>query len=97
MSNKITKEEYPDIWPLITDDVYEESSRKHRRGSNFFVNWVYKLDGETFPNNPELWGYWETDTLIHDTEWGLDEKPAILHRVEPTEKIIVQKQWERLD
>lgn len=96
MIERITKQEYPDIWPLITDDVYEESYRAHRKQSNFFVNWVYRVDKDNLPDRPELWGFWETDTLIHDTEYGCDERIETLHRVTPAETVIVKKEWRRV-
>lgn len=93
MITKITSEEYPEIWQLITDDVYEESHREHRKQSNFFVKWVYKIDESLLPDRPELWGFWESNTLIHDTEYGLDERPSSLFRVEQFEKVTVSREW----
>lgn len=96
MITRITKHEYPNIWDNITDEPFDESAHEHRRGSNYFVTYVYKIDGEVAPDNPELCGYWETDTLISDYEYGRDTDIVTLHRVEQREKIVTTKEWARV-
>jgi hypothetical protein len=93
MINKITKQEYPDIWESIVEDHYDTTEKEHRRGSNFYTNFIYNIDEEYFPNNPELHGFWMSDTVIWDSEYGCDDVPDVLYRVEQKEVQIVTKQW----
>jgi hypothetical protein len=93
MITKITKAQYPDIWSLITDDWQEESYSAHRRGSNFFKRYIYRIDMELLPGTPELWGHWETDTLISDAEYGGDTDINNLTRVKEAEETITRKVW----
>jgi hypothetical protein len=93
MINKITKQEYPDIWESIIEDHYDTTEKEHRRGSNFYTNFIYNIDEEYFPNNPELHGFWMSDTVIWDSEYGCDDTPDVLYRVEQKEVQVVTKQW----
>ena len=97
MKNTICENEYPELWDLITDDWQERTHFEHRRGSTFFVNYVFNLDAELLPNNPELWGSWITDTIIWDTEYGSDDRILVLYRVEPDIQIIEKKIWKRVE
>jgi len=94
MINKITKEQYPDIWDSIVDDIHEITNQEHRRGSNFYANLVFCIDAEFFPNNPELYGYWMSKTIIWDSEYGMDDEIKTLSKVELKEKTVVTKEWE---
>jgi len=97
--NIITKDKYPDIWDLITEDFDEFSSKEHRRGSNFYVTTIHTIDQERFPEHPGLWGIWESGTYIYDTEYGTDEVPETLHRVElvTKEKVVKVAEWVRVN
>ena len=96
MINKITKEQYPDIWDSIIEDFYEMNEKEHRRGSNFYTNFIYEINEEYFPNNPELHGFWMSDTVIWDSDYGCDDEIKVLYRVEQKEKVITTKEWVRM-
>jgi hypothetical protein len=82
MINKITKKEYPDIWKYIIDEV-EDYCLNHRRGSTFYSCPVYEINEKYFPDNPELYGYWQSEeTLYWTDDWGFEDKPSVLVRVE---------------
>jgi len=84
--NKITKAEYPDLWPQIMDD-YDIVTEEHRRGSNFFVTSLHTISEEFDPDYPQLWGLWISGRWIRDTEYGNSESdmPDTLYRVEKRE------------
>lgn len=91
--NEIGKE----LWDQITDDVYVTSYQEHRKQSNFYTRWVFEVSEEYFPNHPELWGFWESDTFIHDTEYGGDfEYIDTLYRVTEEVKIVETREWMRV-
>jgi hypothetical protein len=47
--------------------------------------------------NKELYGFWETNEYVWSDEYGFDKRDiTILNRVEPKERIIVQKYWEKV-
>lgn len=91
--NKITRIEYPDIWESITEDFFEMTEKEHRRGSNFYTNFIYEINAEFFPDHPELHGFWMGDTVIWDSEWGCDDKVDTLNRVEKKKIIIEKENW----
>ena len=93
MINKITKEEYPNLWDIIVDDYYSTTEKKHRRNSNFYTNLIYKIDEEICPDNPELHGFWMSETIIWDSEYGMDDDIDVLYRAEQQEKTVVIKEW----
>lgn len=94
-TNKITKEQYPDIWDCIIEDEYD-SVKDHRKNSNFFTTLYFLLEEEDFPNNPELWGYWESDTVIWDDNNGLEDNIDVLYRVEKKEKVVTTTVYKRV-
>ena len=94
MINEISKKDYPELWSSITDDIYEIANQEHRRGSNFYANMIFLIDEEFFPNNPELHGYWMSNTIIWDSEYGLgDDEITVLHRVKKVKKVIETEEW----
>jgi len=46
MINEITKEQYPDIWDSIVEDIFVMDEKEHRRGSNFYTNFIYEINME---------------------------------------------------
>lgn len=96
MTNAIKKGQYPEIWDSLTEEHQERSYEQHRKGSTFFVRLIYYIKPEYAPSNPELHGFWETDTLIWCDNWGLSDKIETLHRVEPREKVVTTKEWVRV-
>lgn len=93
MINKITRQEYPEIWNSIIDDYYDTTEKEHRRGSNFYTNFIYEINEEFFPNHPELHGFWMSDTVIWDSEYGCDDDVNELYRAEKKKKIIEIEEW----
>lgn len=99
MINKITRESIgKELFDSIIDDWADESYSEHRKYSSFYKRLVFVVDGEFFPYNPELWGLWESDTIITDAEHGWDESDIdALFRVEKKTKTIVKEYWERVE
>ena len=93
MINEISKKDYPELWSSIIDDIYEIVNQEHRRGSNFYANMIFCIDEEFFPNNPELHGYWMSNTIIWDSEYGFDDEITVLHRVKKVKKVIETEEW----
>lgn len=98
MMNKITRETIgKELFETIIDDWADESYSEHRRGSSFYTRLIFEVHGEFFPNNPELWGLWESDTIITDSEYGWETSDIdALYRVEKKTKTIVKEYWERV-
>jgi len=90
---RITEQQYPDIWQNIIDDWYD-SDMDHRKGQTFYATIYYEVDESIAPDNPELWGFWQTDEgLTWSDNNGLDDKPSSLVKVEQVEETIVVKKW----
>lgn len=98
MINKITRETVgKDLFKQITDDVYDTSYQEHRRGSNFYTRWVFEVNEEYFPKHPELWGFWESNDFVFDSEYGLDgDEINELVRVEKKTETIVNTYWKKV-
>lgn len=95
MITKITKEEYPDIWNVIVDDI-EDLCAKHRKYESFYARPVYKIDPEYFPDNPEIHGCWQSDeTILWSDSWGLEDKPTVLVRVEQVP--VTTYEWKKVE
>jgi hypothetical protein len=93
MINKITKETYPDLWDKILEDVYDNTEMEHRKGSSFYTNYIFLIDEEFFPENPELHGFWMSETLIWDDYGGDDSDITELTRVEKKKIVIEKEKW----
>lgn len=96
MVNKITRETIgKELFDNIIDDPYDtETFKQHRRGSNFFVQWIYEVDKEFFPEHPELWGYWLTNDFIFDSDYGYEKSDITeLDRVEMKEVVTTVTDW----
>jgi hypothetical protein len=102
MPNKITREEYPDIWDaLIEEEDYDATEKSHRRGSTFYITMRFRINSdELFDYGidvpSELNGLWEADPCTWSDEWGLDSEIDTLYRVEEKEEVIVKKSWVRV-
>lgn len=96
MINKITKEMFPNDWDSFTDDSEERSSSEHRKGSSFYVTFIYKLDEENAKEYPQLWGMWESDVVIWDDSYGCDDDITELFRVNKVTKTVVTEEWIRV-
>lgn len=101
MINKITKEEYPDIWDaLVEEEDYDATEKSHRRGSTFYITMRYRIDHKELAEYdieipPELDGLWEADPTTWSDDWGLDSEIDTLYRVYELEKVIVKKTYKR--
>ncbi len=94
MINKILRKDYPELFREIIEDEYERSHEEHRRGSNFYVQSIYKIDEAYFPDFPKWWGFWESNTYIRDSEYGCDENEIYeLTRVEKKEIVVTTSEW----
>jgi len=94
MINKITEQSYPDLWNEILDDIYELIEKEHRKGSSFYANQIFEINEEFFPNNSELHGFWMSNTLIWDADYGCDRSDITeLYRVEKKKVIVEKEEW----
>lgn len=93
--NKIEKNTYQGDWSKLLDDFVEFSSTKHRRNSNFYVTSIYEIGPEQ-TEDEELHGFWETNTYVHDMEYGSDDVPDTLFRVEKNTRTITIEEWKRI-
>lgn len=92
--NKITRESHPDQFDEFIDDSVENSYQEHRRGSNFWTRSIHEINEKYFPDFPELWGYWETNTYIWDDNYGRNRNEITeLNRVVQQEKVIKTTEW----
>lgn len=96
MINKITKEMFPNDWDSFTDDYIDFSSKEHRKYSNFYVNVLVQLDEDNAKEYPQLWGIWESDTVIWDDSNGLEDDVNVLYRVNKVKKTVVTEEWIRV-
>ena len=93
--NKITRESIgKELFDQILDDIHEFSYKEHRRGSSFFVKSIFLVNEEWFPNNPELWGFWESNDVVWYDDCGYENRDIFeLTRVEKKEKTVVVEEW----
>lgn len=90
----IKRADYPNQFNEFIDDFYEDSYEDHRKGSTFWKRSIVHLNDEYYPNFPELWGYWETNTYMWSDSYGYDKSEInILTRVEKATRTIEQKYW----
>ena len=90
---RVRKEEEPTLFVEL-DEMVIDSIRDHRRGATFYVQDIIEFkpeDIEYYPEIPDFVekyvGTWITDSYIWDDNYGNDEKPTMLTRVEKKEKI----------
>lgn len=83
-----------EAWTDLLSDFLEYSVKEHRRGSTFFVRRIIEINEEILPNNPELFGFWETNDFVW-SEQDYDKRDITeLRRVQKAEKAVVTKSWE---
>mgnify|MGYP000850612058 CR=1 FL=1 len=89
----IKKEDYEDIWNLILED-FDIISQDHRKYSSFYIVSKYIINEEFFPDHPELWGDWISDSWLFDVEDGSSiDEPTILYRAKEVDKTVIIKEW----
>ena len=92
--NKITRKDYPEEFGEFIDDFVDTSYDKHRRDANFYRKSIVHINEQFFPDFPELWGHWETNTYIWDGNYGSESSDIKeLTRVEKREKIVKTYEW----
>lgn len=83
-----------ELFDNIIDDIFEFSRHEHRRGSSFYTQAIYHVDEDSFPDNPELWGYWGSNMATWDDDEGFVNADIYeLTRVEKKPKTIVVEEW----
>ena len=92
----ITKKQYPEIWADLFEFQVKETYHEHRRGSNYYTARLLEFTPENLPEHPDLHGLWETDTFIDDHEYGLDEYPDEIYRVEEKKRMVEETYYERV-
>jgi len=92
MINKVTYKEQPELFEDLLEMSIEDF-QDHRRGSNFFRYDIVEFKPEhkeyypSIENYEDYLGFWKTDTWIYDPEYGSDESPSELTRVEKVETV----------
>lgn len=93
MIKKVTSKEVPELFVDLREIEVEKTYNEHRKGTSYYNRIVIEFkeeDREYYPNveNYEDYiGFWETNVIIDDYEWGSEEKFSELTRVEKVEKI----------
>lgn len=95
MIKTITRETVgKELFESIIEDNYDTSFQEHRRNSNFYTRWVFEINEKYFPDHPELFGFWESNDFIFDTEHGVErDEIDELVRVEKKTKTVVTEEW----
>jgi len=95
MINKITRESVgKELFENIIDDWEDFSRQDHRKQSNFYVQAIFIINEEFLPDRPDLWGFWESNSFIWDSEYGMDRSDIDeLTRVEKKTKTVVTEEW----
>jgi len=95
MINKITRKEHPEFFKKLEEDwPIVESLKDHRRGSNFYTQWVLTVDDEYFSEYPQFHGHWMTNVFIWDSDYGADDSEIDeLDRVEKKTKVVETTEW----
>lgn len=94
MTNKITKQELgEDLWEDILEDYVGFIQDDHRRYGTRYVTVHYVIDSSV-TDNSDLWGDWESETIIWSDEFGFDCDPETLYRIELVETVV--KKWKRV-
>ncbi len=94
--NIVRKKENPELFKeMLGLCEQEHSSKRHRRGSNFFVKSLVRVEPLERSENigEEYIGIWETNEYIasdEDTDW---DEITTFTRVELKEETVVVKKW----
>jgi hypothetical protein len=95
MINVITRESVSkELFNLIIEDSCDTSRDDHRKGGSFYTQFIFEINEEYFPENPELWGFWESNAVIRDDYDGWENGDIeTLTRVEKKTKTVVTEEW----
>lgn len=101
--NVISYNEFPELFDNVDLEDYSKVFDDHRRGSNFYRYIILEItEGfmeDHFPNkeNPQLYiGFWKSNTIIWDDNYGKDDDYSILKRVIPRVEIIEKTVYEEV-
>lgn len=97
LNDKIS-EQYGLDFDQLLDDFYDDSFVNHRRGSSFYKTSIIEINEKYYPNiDKQLYGFWETNEYIWDDNYGFDKTEIHkLTKVEPKERTVIQKYWEKV-
>lgn len=98
MINRITRQNYSDIFKDIIDAENEVDSNEQWDGreQNLYCTKVYEITLEKFPEYPQLWGYWQTmDEFILDPEDYSFDQDVITELIRVVKKVrtIKEEYW----
>lgn len=94
MITTIKRADYPEQFDDFIEDFFDTSYKEHHKRASFFKRSIVHLDDEYYPNFPELWGYWETNTYMYSDSYGYDKSEIhVLTRVEQATRLVEEKYW----
>jgi len=101
MINKLderTAEQFGLNFDDLLNDFYDDSLSVHRGGSTFYKQSIVEINEKDYPNvDKQLYGFWETNEYIWDDNYGFDKTEIHkLTKVEPKERTVIQKYWEKV-
>jgi hypothetical protein len=92
---RYTKQQEPELFDLIWDEDRETSFEDHRKGSSFYVQWVFDLTSQSIPEKYR--GFWETNQFIwSDLDYDKDDIRE-LTKVEKVEEIKKTYAWKETE
>lgn len=95
MISKISKKNFePRIWNDFTDNCIEIVKGEHRKGSTFYANLIFLLNGENCADK-DLYGHWMSN-VIYWSDYDYDLREVYeLQRVEKktVTRTITEEEW----
>ena len=83
-----------ELFESIIEDYLDMSRDDQRRGSTFYTQFIFEINEQYFAENPELWGFWESNPVIRCDYNGWDNDDIReLTRVEKKTKTVVIDEW----
>ncbi len=94
MIKTLTRAELGDkVFDNLMMRMIDESESEHRKGSQFFVKWIVRIDESDIQDRPDLAGFWETNQFVW-SEDDYDKKEIhTLTRVEKKEILRHEVVW----
>jgi hypothetical protein len=99
LNDKISEQYGLDFDQLLDSyNIIEDSYRSHRRDAVYVKQTIFGINECNYPHiNKELHGFWESNEYVCCERDGFDKRDIIhLNRVEPKERTIIQKYWEKV-
>lgn len=92
--NHFTKKDFPEEWDDLIND-WVDIVKEHRKYGTFYANMIIKIDKNVFPESPEMYGYWMSNTFYWSDS---DYDPSEIHEFFRCEKQeITVTDWVRVD